>query len=368
MIRKPLFCFILFLVCNAHRVVAADIVPVLLRVPKTDQPDTLGCNFNEQVTALVYDEIINGRVKLWDAPAKEIQITGSTLQELERASNTKFIDQDAFYIYENWAKMKSGINTSTIGFTFLNKNTRGEDVSYGYVDYNDLKDAFVKNKINTNANGILTINFATYLVKKMFNYNIVQFAGKAITTGGESQSIKADFIAGLEFNPSVQLPVVPDKSVTYIIDDVKNAEDQKGKNSHEIIKQIEIYLIFNEEVFFNIGGERLSNYITKNKIKVSKVECHEIWKKSEDGIYYLPKTITIFVNDTALNTIPFSEFLDFGFEVGSKSILQAFSEKDFSFIITNINNQKIARKDSYLYYKALMTYDWKKLSEFVKYY
>src|SRR4051812_30271796 len=85
----------------------ADFTPVLLRVPKADQSDSLGCNFVEQFTVLVYKEITAGHVKLWDSPAKEIQITGSTLQELERASDTKFIEQEIFFIYENWQKSKA---------------------------------------------------------------------------------------------------------------------------------------------------------------------------------------------------------------------------------------------------------------------
>ncbi|MEO5571728.1 MAG: hypothetical protein ABIT08_04165, partial [Bacteroidia bacterium] len=284
------------------------------------------------------------------------------------SSDTKFTEQEIFFIYEKWQKTKTGITTSTMGFTFLNKNERAEDVSYGFVDYNDLKELFSKIKINTNADGIYSINFATYLNKKLFSYNIVQFEGKPITSGGESQNLKTDFIGALEFNSAINLPVVPDKNIIYVIENNKNTEDPKSLNSNELLKQTENYLIVNQEIFYNLGGDKFANYIAQNKIRILKIEVNEIWKKSVDGIYYLPKTVTIFVNDSALNPISLSEFVEFHLEINGKSVLQLFSDKDYSFVITQINSQKIARKESYLYYKALQTYDWKLLTEFVKYY
>jgi hypothetical protein len=124
----------------------------------------------------------------------------------------------------------------------------------------------------------------------------------------------------------------------------------------------------NQEIFYNLGGDKFTNYISQNKIRVLKIEVNEIWKKSVDGIYYLPKTVTIFVNDSTLNPISLSEFVDFHLDINGKSVLQLFSDKDYSFVITQINSQKISRKESYLYFKALQTYDWKLLTEFVKYY
>jgi hypothetical protein len=153
-----------------------------------------------------------------------------------------------------------------------------------------------------------------------------------------------------------------------LIENNKNTDDSKALNSRELIKQVENYLAVNEEIFYNLGGDKFADYIGQNKIRVTKIEVNEIWKKSTDGIYYLPKTVKIFVNDSSLNTISFNEFGDFHLDINSKSTLQLFSEKDYSFVITQINSQKISRKESYLYFKALMTYDWGKLTEFVKYY
>ena len=76
----PLFILLFF----AGIFSASAQTPVLLRVLRSEQSDTLGCNFVEELTRIVYNEIMTGHTKLWDSPAKEIQITGTTLQEIEK--------------------------------------------------------------------------------------------------------------------------------------------------------------------------------------------------------------------------------------------------------------------------------------------
>lgn len=366
--KKPLLILVFVFCYECIPVLVSGAVPVLLRLPRSEQPDTMGCNFVQEVTSLVYGLVINGRVKLWDSPAKEIQITGSTLLNLEKSSQTKFIDQEIIFIYENWEKTKTNILSVPLGFTFLNYNSRNEEVSYGYVDFNDMKEIFMRTKINTNANGYYEISYGTYLYKKLFNYNIVQFNGKAITTGGESKDIKQKFIGKLEFNSSITLPAISERFITFVVDDFKSSSDPKNLNSIELLRKVGVWLSFNEEVFFNLGGDKILNYIQKNSIKVTRIGVNEIWKKSRNEIISETKTITIYVNDSALNPLSFDEFINWGIQINDKSSYEIFKDKDFSFVITDINSQKIARKDSYLYYKGLMTYDWGKLTEFVKYY
>ena len=57
--------------------------PVLLRVLRSAQSDTLGCNFVEELTRIVYNEILTGHTNLWDSPAKELHITLPPFQAIE---------------------------------------------------------------------------------------------------------------------------------------------------------------------------------------------------------------------------------------------------------------------------------------------
>ncbi len=132
----------------------AQQLPVLLMLQRAEQVDTSGCNFVEQVTALVYEEIIANRVKLWDSQKKEIQITGTTLKEIEKHSSVSFVNQETIFMYEYWENNKKEIVTQTLGFSFIHRGNTAEEVAFGYVDYNDLKELFLKTRINSNASGI----------------------------------------------------------------------------------------------------------------------------------------------------------------------------------------------------------------------
>lgn len=367
LLRKSVLS-VLFFVSLLPEIFAAEPIPVILRVPRAEQHDTLGCNFVEQVCKLSYNLVLSGKIKMWDSPNKDIQITGSTLVEIEKTSKTKFTEPELFFIYENWTKTKEGINTQTVGFMFMNKNPVGEEVSYGFIDFNDIKSSFIQSRIETNADANFDMSFAIYMYKKNFHFNIIQFGGNTITTGGESNDIKMNYIKDLEFNPSVKFPADEERSIVYALENKKTSDDVKTKNSIEILKQVEWYLTSNEELFFNMGGDKITTHIQRGKLRVTKMEVTEVWRKKENEIYNDTKSITFFVNDSALDNVLFDDFIMWGIQVKDKSMYEIFREKDFTYFITKINSQKIARKDSYLYLKALQSFSWRKLTEFVKNY
>ena len=43
-------------------------------------------------------------------------------------------------------------------------------------------------------------------------------------------------------------------------------------------------------------------------------------------------------------------------------------EKNFAFNIISVNNQEVVRTQSYIYQKALQTYEWNRITDFVKFY
>ena len=76
LMARRIILFLLFCSLSAHEVFG-EAVPVLLMIRSSEQSDSSGCNFVEQITSIVYKEIIENRLKLWDSQQKEIQITGS---------------------------------------------------------------------------------------------------------------------------------------------------------------------------------------------------------------------------------------------------------------------------------------------------
>lgn len=357
----------LFISSFASGVVAQQ-VPVILRVAAADQHDTLGYNIVENISSEVYSLIINQQVKLWDGLDKEIHINASSLKQIEKSSNTSFLKQEVIFIYENWEKTKAGVNSQTIGFKFAGKNEKGEEVSYGFVDFADVRNHFMKTRMKVNANGNYETTLAYALLKKNFVFNLLQFGNRTITAGGVSREIINDFVGKSSFNPSVSPQDSREKKIEYVIEFSKTAQSNKAIAANQLLASIEAFLQNNEEVFFNLGGDRIINHIKKGNIKVTKLEVTEFWKKFRGQINIETKYLTIFVNDSALQRMDFDDFLMLGIQLGDKSMYETFKEKEFAYTIRSVNDAGIPRKDAHLYLKALETYDWSKLTEFVKYY
>lgn len=366
---RRLLSTILFLSVLIPAEVFADEVPVLLRVKKSEQADSMGCNFVEQTTKLVYDLIISNKVKLWDSPQKEIQITGSSLKEIEKSTATEFLSQDIFVIYEMWEVNKRSLNSKTLGFMFLNKDNRNADVSYGYVDYTDLRDFFANARVETNANGYFARTMLWYLTRKNFNYTVIQFAGKVIESKQEMAETLTAFKGNMQFSDAF-LSVDDDyKMVTYNIDVKSESDSLKQYISKAIFKSLENYLTENTEEFYNLGGDKIPNVQKPNfKLKVTAVEVKETWKQQGDVIMYEPQALTISVNDSTLTPIRKTELIHMDINVEDKKLILVLLEKQYNYIITQINSQKIARKEAYLYSKALQSYKWNQLIDYVKYY
>ncbi|CAN5631306.1 hypothetical protein BH11BAC2_BH11BAC2_13650 [soil metagenome] len=364
--RKGFFFVLLFLSVNA--VLKAQI-PVILRATASEQSDTTGCNFVNELTRITYEAIIGGKAKLWDSPDKEVQITGASLQEIERSSSTSFIDQDVIFIYEFWSNGDRDLKSTTNGFLFSNKDKSGQDVAYGYVSYTDLQEAFLRNRVQTNANGNYNANLATYLHSKIYNYKILQFAGKVVDNATASQKIKDDFIGTLKFNVTAfSRNEIPQKMVIWNLDIVSDANPDKAKSGQLMLKAVEDFLRANEEILYNLNGDRIISHVQKEKWKITKFTVTELWKKINGKIMYDPISVQFFINDSALAEIPYRDLVKMDLLVNQLSLVDFLREKSFLYVITSINSQSLLRKESYIYQKALLTYDWNKLTEFVKYY
>lgn len=340
-------------------------IPVLLMLKSSEQVDTSGCNFVQQVTSLVYDEIMANRLKIWDSQRKDIQLTAATIQSIEKSSGVSFTGQETLFFYEIWNNTKKEIITRTIGISFVQKSHTAEEVSFGYVDYSDLNELFMKTRVNTNASGLYSATFTTYMLKKNFAYNIVQFGGNPIRSSGESEDIRKSFISNLNFNETLLGYYPPDKFVSYIIDDLTLGNDEKAVNSKLIIKKVHEFLLQNQEVFFNMGGDRIVSHVQKSRFKVTRIEVNEIWRKVEGNITYDPKSVVIYVNDSALNELNSRTLSGFEVTISDLSLVDFLKKKQFNLIINKINSQNIPKKDSYRYHRALLIAEWNKVIRYV---
>lgn len=360
-----IFAFIFFM-CSTE-LVAAD-VPVLLRLDREYQNDTIGWNFVSQLTQVVYNEVVNGRAKLWDSHAKSIQITGKTLVTLEKNSGSKFINQKYVWIYEYWNKSKKGLSSKCEGFFFYNENAQGKKVSYGYVDYKDVEEVFLRTKIQGNSNARYSATFAYAVQRKLYNYDIIQYKDRVVNNLVESEKLKLEFVSGANFNIGNENINIPDKLVTFIIRGESSLNDDNAKNSRTALDAVKNYLNQNKEVFFNLGGDRILSHFQNRDLVVTQIEVTELWTNNGNKIVQQPRSMRVFVNDSALNIMPLSDINRLELVINNMPLLDFIKLKKYNFYITKINYQAIPRKDSYTFYKALNTYRWNKITEYVKFY
>jgi hypothetical protein len=345
--------------------------PVILRVVSAEQQDTLGCNIVTEITSLAYKLIMSGKAKLWDSPEKEIQITGSSLHDIEKASSTSFLQQPIIYIYEFWSGSGRSLKSVTTGFAFSNKGKSGEEVSYGYFDFKDIQDVVFNSPVNSNANGNLNTTLAYFLTGKNYVYHIVQYGGTVIDNITGSEKIKNELTGGSGHFPNASSATedIPQKIITWFVDADNNTDSQKYLNARRFVNAVEDYLKENKEVFFNLGGDHILTHTNeKSIIRVTRIEVKEVWKKIDNQILYDPVSVTVYVNDSAMTPVLYREMIKMDVKIGLKSWVDFIREKQFPFIIQKINSQLIKRADSYLYQKALITTDWNRITEFVKYY
>ena len=364
---KRWIAIVLFFVLSVAKVQAQ--IPVILRVTAAEQADSIGCNFVQELCRITYDAILSGNVKLWNSSNKEFHIIAQSLKEIDASANTSFLNQEVIFIYEMWSNSNKELKSTTSGFLFSNRNSKGEDVEYGYVEYTDLQEFLMRERVVTNANGNFNSNLASFLNSKNYNYQFLQFAGKVINNITDSKKIRDEYIGNLRFNISAfSLNEVPQKLVVWTLDKSTEAPSEKVNHGNELLTAINEYLKNNQEVFFNLGADKLPNFTQKTKWKVTKIEVNELWKRVGGDILYDPLGLIIYINDTPLSEIPYKDLLKLEIKVNNLLLINYIRLKDFNYVIRKINQQEITRSQSYLYQKALIQSPWNKVSYFVENY
>lgn len=339
--------------------------PVLLFLSRQDQVDTLGYNIVNELPALVYKEIISGRVALWDSPNKTVQIVPSSLISLESSGGDNFSQAKQLFIYELWDLDKKKGDLQTVGFYFSSRTQRGEEISYGFVDYDPLDSLFRATKIPVNSNGNCDLTYYDVLHSKYYFYNVVQVAEKKITNIKEALALKEEVTQFI--SQRITPPNHDVKELSYVIQYADNPPDLAMSKSNQFIQSLQLFLNENQEVFYNLGGDKFHDFRQLNNIKVTSVEVFEKWRKENDRIESEFISMQIYVSSHPMNLIEGSDIQLLDLMVDFKSISDFLREKEFYFRITKINNEEIQLGKSVAFLKGLRTWKWNQLTEFVRY-
>jgi hypothetical protein len=163
----------------------------MLYAGNASQSDTLGYNIVNDISSVVYNNIISGAVRLWDTQKKELQILPASLQKIEKSSGVTFPRCAHLFIYESWTIEKKLSSSELLGFFFSTQDKAGQSVSFGYVDAKELPDMVLSSYVKRNPNGNEPLTISRALRCKLYYFNIVQYDGKKITETSEAMELKS---------------------------------------------------------------------------------------------------------------------------------------------------------------------------------
>ena len=359
-----LACIFALLICSSHCVMG-ETKAAMLFLSSKDQPDTLGYNIVSQLHLLMYNEIIEGKVALWDSPDKNVKILPSTLKQLEENSKLSFILSEQLFIFEKWSIDKKIFSFRISGFFFSNRSPDGEEVTYGFVDYNDVELLLTSSIISANANGN---NYTTYkfiLLNHLYFHNIVQLGNRKINSVEESIKLKEEYAPFIVTN---NVRPADSKRISYLIERPDASTSlEVGVNTFELLKSIEDFLNSNNEVYLNYGGDSLSDFMNVGHVKVESLSVSEIWIKSDTSIESQLVDFTVNLNSGKLQTLSMEDLWKLNLKANEITLLDALKQKEFYFRILRINSESISEPESQKYIKALKKASWNRVKEYVKY-
>ncbi|REJ80405.1 MAG: hypothetical protein DWQ44_07315 [Bacteroidetes bacterium] len=339
--------------------------PVLLFLSRQDQPDSLGYNIVEELANLVHREIMDDRVVLWDSPQKETRIHPETLKKIEASSGDLFINARQLFIYEFWNLKRKNSDLNTLGFYFSNRSRNGNEIAYGYVDYNELADLLANSPVPSNANGSCSISFQEVFANKSYFYNVIQIGEKKVTNVKEAISLKEEVneliktkVSGLQHDC---------KRIEYVIEYPEVSTGESTMKAGLFLNNLQMFLNENREEFYNFGGDRIYSFHQPVYIVVNSATVTEEWRNTEAGIIQEFISMRIYVQNSPMNEIDSNDLSRLNFITDFKALPDFLSEKEFYFRISKINDQNIDQDDSAVYLKALQKWKWNELTEYVKY-
>lgn len=339
--------------------------PVLVNINVARQSDTMGFNIVHELQNKFYDLILENKVTLWDSPRKSVKISPASLQSIENSSGTHFNKTQNVFLHEYWTSTRRQTTFTIVGISFINDGSRGK-VSYGYVDLAECWSTLTQLVLDCNVNGPARITLAEALYSRNYNFNIVQFGSKDFVKDPENAVKIRDkaFFGKKQVEGIYRIPRT--KDITYVIEPDPNDPVEIGST---LFNNIQTYLNKNREVLFNIGGDKHFDYKTfRSEVAVTRIEVRETWEQKPGYIDYKVTSVTIYVNNKALDPISLDVVLSWSLLFNFKTAEDVFREKKFRYTLLKMNNTFIEESDSPKFIKALDKYSWSQVSRYVKFY
>lgn len=356
--NKILFVFLLIWggIANAA---SYDPTPVLLQVSKFNQPDSLGFSLVDQLTGMVYRKIALDQITLWDSPAKKLKISKVALNLMETQNNVSFLDNEDIFLYEFWKLNHHDFEFQIFGISFFRRLPNGEKVNFGYIDVEEALGVLTKEIIPTGSNGTAHLNFWTALNCKQYQFQVVKFGNKDLTSNpAKSFNLRDEVFSNPKMKTNA-LPLAQIKEIEFSIYPGFTPSDL----NYWIFQSLDNYFSENRHEYFNLTSEPvISHFDMKTVLKVTKIETVEIWEKKDREIHYGSKLFRIYVNNQPLKDLTTDDLDKLGLLVQFKPLTEAIREKNYEFTLKRINDEIVPAYLNKPYQNALLHADWNKIT------
>lgn len=354
-----LFSTLLFCFTTPSHGAGFDYTPTIIQINKHKQNDTVGFNLVDGSYKLFYKYILDETVKLWDSPAKKVQISPKALQLLEAQNNLEFRSCEDLFIYEKWKLYKKDFEFQVLGFSFYSRNNENKKVNFGYIDAADVQTLLSQVVIPTNINGSTNLKYWQAIMSKQYFFNIAKFGNVDLVKNPSAAfDIKNGIFNAKKIKTNCYV-ITPTKEVEYF---VHPGLDSNAGNFW-LCHAIESYYNVNRNIYFNETPTPSVSYLDINtKLKVTRIDVSEIWVKQLDKqIIYTPQKVRIYINEVPMPEMSITEINEKSILVQFKPITEFLKEKEFKYTLKRVNYEPIYGYEADDIKSALYVKDWNKI-------
>ncbi|MGB1038393.1 MAG: hypothetical protein ACPGYY_07065, partial [Bacteroidia bacterium] len=261
------------------------------------------------------------------------------------------------FIHEFWNIYKRNFDFRVQGFTFIGKSKEGETITYGYVDAPDIINLLKTEYIPTNVNGNSGVTYWDALHAKAYDFTLVQF-GSNDFKGEAKKSALLEYQAMLD--PSINREFKTHKIQKEITYSILSPEINSNPENKIVYQTIEKYVNDNKQTILN---KSTTDYFLSNIYKkwtVESITITEEWKKVNNIPLQEFKSIELFIGKESV-ILTRQELDEMNIRINLQGISEYVSEKNFAFIIKEVNSEEIEILRSADIYKALKTNPWNKI-------
>lgn len=363
MVKRSLFLLIFIFAYSA--LFPYKNVKVVLIANKENQKDTLGYNIVSALAQWTYDQLRDGKIKMWATPYKSEAMSFSTLQGMEISSKMNFTDCQNIFLYEIWTSNKSQTSFTLTGISFSSENQNGEMVSFGFIDYTIIEEFLKKDFIPITENGSYKTTFYQVLMNKSYDFEIVYFKDRPIQSP-YSKNPDADYKNGLKiknkaFNQNkLNLNYIPVKQAKLVEYTIRTAD--YDLNSNNIITSLETYFNTGKKDLYKYGGNEIYKYFNNSKLILSECTLKELWTREGGKIYFSLQQIVPVSVGVTFTPIPAEDVERFNIIIDQQSLISMLNSKQFTYHLISINGIMVNENNAVKYLKVLTEGDWNKIA------